>query len=111
MICVKDWNEDREDHDVDIFNIIQKVQDTDIHQEVDEKQWKITQGSKSQAQWVWSPRAMSCLRLPDTPHHAQKIKTVYAFRPETLDVERRSIWRPTNDNVVCPEQTKMPINP
>ena len=24
-----------------------------------------------QAQWVWSPRAMSCLRLPDTSH-AQK---------------------------------------
>ena len=34
MIWVKDWNEDREDHDVDIFNIIQKVQDTGIHLEV-----------------------------------------------------------------------------
>ena len=36
MIWVKDWNEDREDPDVDIFNIIQKVQDTGIHLEVDE---------------------------------------------------------------------------
>ena len=27
MIWVKDWNEDREDPDVDIFNIIQKVHD------------------------------------------------------------------------------------
>ena len=31
MIWVKDRNEDREDHDVDILNIIQKVQDTVIH--------------------------------------------------------------------------------
>ena len=39
MIWVKDWNEDREDHDVDIFNIIQKVQDTVIHlKKVDEEQ-------------------------------------------------------------------------
>ena len=98
MIWVKDWNED---HDVDIFNIIQKVQDTVIHLEVDEKQRKITQRSKRQAQWVWSPRAMSCLRLPDTPH-AQKTTTVHAFGPETI--ERRSIWRPTNDNVMCLEQ-------
>ena len=43
------WNEGREDHDVDIFNIIQKVQDTVIHLEVDEEQWEITQGSKRQA--------------------------------------------------------------
>ena len=42
MIWAKDRNEDREDHDVDIFNIIQKVQDTVIHLEEDEKQWKIT---------------------------------------------------------------------
>ena len=72
-----------ENHDVDIFNIIQKVQDTVIHLEVDEEQWKITQGSKRQAQWVWSPCAMSCPRLPDTPH-AQKTTTVHAFRPETI---------------------------
>ena len=38
--------EHREDHDVDIF-IIQKVQDTVIHLEVDEEQWEITQGSKA----------------------------------------------------------------
>ena len=75
---------DREDHnDVDIFNIIQKVQDTVIHLEVDEEQWKITQGSKRQPKWVWSPRAVSCLRLPDTPHHAQKSTTIHAIRPET----------------------------
>ena len=62
MIWVKDCNEDREDNDVNIFNIIQKIQDTVVHHlEVDEKQWKITQKSKRQAQWVWSPRAMSCL--------------------------------------------------
>ena len=29
-------------HDVDIFNVIQKVQDTVIHLEVDEEQGKIT---------------------------------------------------------------------
>ena len=39
-------NENREDHDVDILNVIQKVQGTVIHLEVDEEQWKITQGSK-----------------------------------------------------------------
>ena len=45
MIWVKDWNEDREDPDVDILHIIQKVQDTGFHLEVDEEQWwKITQG-------------------------------------------------------------------
>ena len=44
------------------------TQDTVIHMEVDEEQWKITQGSKRQAKWVWSPRAMSGLRLPDAPH-------------------------------------------
>ena len=52
-------------HDVDIFNVIQKVQDTVIHLEVDEEQWKITQGSKRQAKWVCPPRMMSGLRLPD----------------------------------------------
>ena len=58
----------RESPDVDIFNIIPIVQDTVIHLEVDEEQWKITQGSKRQAKWVWSTRTMSGLRLPDTPH-------------------------------------------
>ena len=29
--------------DVDIFNIIQKVQDSVIHLEVDEEQWKLYQ--------------------------------------------------------------------
>ena len=43
-------NENREDHDVDIFNIIQKVQDTVIHLTVDEEQEEITQGSKRQAE-------------------------------------------------------------
>ena len=30
---------------VDIFNIIQKLQDAVIHLEVDEEQWEVTQGS------------------------------------------------------------------
>ena len=34
-------------------DIIQKVQDTDIHLKVDEEQWKITQGSKRQASSVF----------------------------------------------------------
>ena len=70
MIRIKDGNEEQEDPDVDIFNISQNVQDIVIHLEVDEEQWAITQGSKRQARWVWSPRTMSGLRLPDT-HHAQ----------------------------------------
>ena len=70
MIWVKDRHEDRKDHDVDIF-IIPKVQDPVIHLKVDEEQWKITQGSKKLAKWVWSPRALSGLRLPDA-HHAHK---------------------------------------
>ena len=45
-----------------------QVHDPVIHLEVDEEQWEITQGSKRQARWVWSPRTMSGLRLPDTPH-------------------------------------------
>ena len=54
MISVKDWTEDKEDpdDDVDIFNIIQTVQDTVVHLGVDEEQWRITQGSKRQARWV-----------------------------------------------------------
>ena len=68
MIRIKDGNEEQEDSDVDIFNISQNVQDIVIHLEVDEEQWAITQGSKRQARWVWSPRTMSGLRLPDTPH-------------------------------------------
>ena len=45
-------NENREGHNVDIF-IIQKVQDTVIHLEVDEEQWEITQESKRQAERTW----------------------------------------------------------
>ena len=53
MIRIKHRNEEREDPDVDIFNINQNVQDTVIHLEVDEEQWrKITKGSKRQATWV-----------------------------------------------------------
>ena len=50
---------------------LRNVQDTVIHLEVDEEQWEITQGSKVQAKWVWFPRAMSGLRLPDTSHAQQ----------------------------------------
>ena len=35
---------------MDIFNIMQKVQDTVIYMGVDEEQLKITQGSKRQAE-------------------------------------------------------------
>ena len=52
MRWVEDWTEDKEGPDVDIFNIIQIVQDTVIHLGVDEEQWRITQGSKRQARWV-----------------------------------------------------------
>ena len=52
MIWVKDWTEDKKGPDVDIFNIIQIVQDTVIHLGVDEEQWKITQESKRQDRWV-----------------------------------------------------------
>ena len=73
-------------HDVDIFNVIQKVQDTVIHLEVDEEQWKITQGSKRQAKWVWSPRTMSGLRLPDILLMLNTNTTIHALRPETKGV-------------------------
>ena len=43
--------------DVDIFNIIQKVQDTVFHLEVDGEQWEITQGSKRQGK-QWVPRSI-----------------------------------------------------
>ena len=62
-------NENREDHDVDIFNIIQKVQDTVIHLEVDEEQWEITQGSKRQAERTgFLAQYLSELRHTDAPH-------------------------------------------
>ena len=57
-----------EDHDDENLHNPETVQDAVIHLEVDEEQWAITQGSKRQARWVWSPRTMSGLRLPDTPH-------------------------------------------
>ena len=38
MIWVKGYNEDREGHDIDIFNVIQKVQDIVAHLKVGEKQ-------------------------------------------------------------------------
>ena len=58
-----------EDHDDEnLHNNPETVQDAVIHLEVDEEQWAITQGSKRQARWVWYPRTMSGLRLPDFPH-------------------------------------------
>ena len=51
MIWVKDSKENREDHGVGTFNIIQKVQDT-VHLGVEEEQWIITQGSKRQVKWA-----------------------------------------------------------
>ena len=55
-----------EDHDDENLHNPETVQDAGIHLEVDEEQWAITQGSKRQARWVWFPRTMSGLRLPDT---------------------------------------------
>ena len=57
-----------EDHDDENLHNPETVQDAVIHLEVDEEHWAITQGSKRQARWVWSPCTMSGLRLPDTPH-------------------------------------------
>ena len=50
-----------EDHDDENLHNPETVQDAVIHLEVDEEQWAITQGSKRQARWVWSPRTMSGL--------------------------------------------------
>ena len=77
--------EQKRAHDVDIFNVIQTVQDIVIHLEVDEEQWKITQGSKRQTKLVWSPRTMPGLRLPDTPHAQHQHNDPRAFRPETKE--------------------------
>ena len=63
-----------------------QVHDPVIHLEVDEEQWEITQGSKRQAKWVWSPRTMSGL-----PYGFQILlmlntnTTIHAFRPETKE--------------------------
>ena len=53
---------------VDIFDIIQKEQDTGIHLKVDEEQWKITQEVRGKQVGMVPTCAMSGLRLPDTPH-------------------------------------------
>ena len=69
---------------MDIFNIIQKVQDTGIHLEVDEEQWKITQGSsKGQAKWVWSPRIVDS--------HIQRIVLATEETTATQQVSHRPI--------------------
>ena len=52
-----------------IIFIIQKVQDTVIHLEVDEEQWEITQGSKRQAERTeFLAQYLSGLRHTDAPH-------------------------------------------
>ena len=62
-------NGNREGPDVDIFNIIQIVQDTVIHLEVDEEQWEVTQGSKSQAEIAgFLAQYLPVLRHTDAPH-------------------------------------------
>ena len=95
---------------MDIFNIIQIVQDTVIHLEVDEEQWKITQGCQRQAKWVWSPRTMSCRSTASrysscsTPN-----TTIHAFRPEN-NVGVSS--QPMNyTRVLCLKQTKVTLLP
>ena len=68
IYCYIGCEEDTEDHNVDIF-IIQKVQDTVIHLEVDEEQWEITQGSKRQAERTgFLAQYLSGLRHTDAPH-------------------------------------------
>ena len=59
--------------------------------EVDEEQWKITQGSKRQAKWVWSSRTMSGLRLPDTLHAQHQTQ-----RSTRLD------WKQTKEYLASP---------
>ena len=61
-----------------------QVHDPVNHLEVDEEQWEITKGSKRQARWVWSPRTMSGLRLPDTLM-LNTNTTIHAFRPVTKE--------------------------
>ena len=53
-----------------MYFIIQKVQDTVIHLEVDEEeQWEITQGSKRQAKRTgFHAQYLSGLRHTDAPH-------------------------------------------
>ena len=47
----------------DIFNIIQKRQNTGVHLKLDEEQWRIARGSKRQAGWYGSlTRYLSGLR-------------------------------------------------
>ena len=54
---------------MDIFNIIQIVQDTVIHLKVDEEQWEVTQGSKRQAERTGSlAQYLSGLRHTDDLH-------------------------------------------
>ena len=61
--------QNRQDHDVDIFNIIQKVKDIVIHLEVDEEQWEVTQGSKRQAERTgFLAQYLSGLRHTDASH-------------------------------------------
>ena len=74
-----------EDHDDENLHNPETVQDAVIHLEVDEEQWAITQGRKRQARWVWSPRMMSGLRLPDTLLMLNTNTTIHAFRPETKE--------------------------
>ena len=107
---VKDWNEGREDPDVDILNISQKVQDTGIHLEVDEEQWNITQGSKRQAKWLWSPRTMSGLRLPDTPHAEHQTQRSTRLDRKQTKEHLASPWM-THVRVLCLKQTMVTILP
>ena len=54
---------------VDIFNIIQKIQDTSIHLKVDEEQWRIARESKRQAGGSGHhARYLSRLRHAEAPH-------------------------------------------
>ena len=74
-----------EDHDDENLHNPETVQDAVIHLEVDEEQWAITQGSKRQARWVWSPRTMSGLYGFQILLMLNTNTTIHAFRPETKE--------------------------
>ena len=82
-----------EDHDDENLHNPETVQDAVIHLEVDEEQWAITQGSKRQARWVWSPRTMSGLRLPDTPHGSCLFRSISQERKASKNTTFRRSCR------------------
>ena len=82
-----------------IIFMIQKVQDTVIHLEVDEEQWEITQGSKRQAERTgFLAQSLSGLRHTDAPHtwtylwsrvdQKHKLLSIHTFRVLSLQLKK-----------------------